>query len=429
MPEAALGPFPELDGHDHAAAFDAADSLSAVIDTFVVTDPALLYLDGNSLGRLPAAAAGRVREVVDHDWGQRLIRSWNEGWWDAHVRLGDVLAPVIGARPGEVIISESTSTNLFKLVVAALRMRPDRHTIVTDDLNFPTDNHVLSGVTDLVPGASVTTIASPDGIHGSMDALRAALNDDVAVISLSHVCFKSGWIWDIGAVTAAAHAAGAMVVWDCSHSVGSVPVELAAHGADMAVGCTYKYLNGGPGAPAFAYVRRDLQEHFDNPVTGWWGHAAPFSFDLDFEPADNIRRVHVGTVPVLSLVAAEAGITQVAEIGIEAIRAKSIALTTMMVELADRHLSPLGFSLASPRNAHQRGGHVSLAHPEGYAIARALIETSKVIPDFRAPDVVRLGLSPLTTSFMDVHTAVGRIRHVVAEGVHHGFGDDASPVT
>ncbi|HKJ56409.1 MAG TPA: kynureninase [Nitriliruptoraceae bacterium] len=423
------GPFPDLDGHDRAVALDAADPLSGLLDQFVVTDPDLLYLDGNSLGRLPAAAAKQVRHVVDHDWGDRLIRSWNEGWWDAHVRLGDALAPVVGARPGEVIISESTSTNLFKLAMAGLRMQAGRHTIVTDDLNFPTDNHVLAGVADVVPGGRVVTVTSPDGIHGDMAALRAALDDDVAIVSLSHVAYKSGWIWDIGEVTSAAHDAGAMVLWDCSHSVGAVPVDLAAHDADMAVGCTYKYLNGGPGAPAFAYVRNDLQERFANPITGWWGHAEPFSFDLDFRPAPDIRRVHVGTVPMLSLLAAEAGITMVADTGIDAIRAKSIALTSLLVDLADQHLAGEGFSLASPRRAEQRGGHVSLAHEHGWGITRALIEQAAVVPDFRAPDVVRLGLSPLTTSFLDVHTAVGRIREVVRSGGHLAHDDDSSPVT
>ncbi len=429
-PVIARGPFPGLDGFDRARVADEQDPLADLAARFVVVDPDLLYLDGNSLGRLPLAAVDRVAEVVRHEWGDRLIRSWNEGWWEAPTRIGDLLAPVVGARPGEVIISESTSTNLFKLAVAALRARPGRHTIVTDDLNFPTDNHVLAGVADLVgEGSRVVTVASPDGVHGSMDDLLAAIDEDTSLVSLSQVCFKSGWLWDVGAVTAAAHRAGALVLWDCSHSVGSVPVDLAAHDVDLAVGCTYKYLNGGPGAPAFTYVRADLQDDVANPITGWWGHSDPFSFDLDFAPAAGIRRTHVGTMPMLSLLGAEPGIAMVAEVGIDAIRARSVALTTMLVDLFDTHLAPLGFTLASPRDPARRGGHVSIAHPDAWGVTRALLAEADVVPDFRAPDVVRLGPSPLSTSFVEVHTAVGRIVEVVRTGRHLAHGDDAAAVT
>lgn len=424
-----LGPFADMTGHDRAVALDAEDALSSVRDQFVVEDPDLLYLDGNSLGRLPRAAIDRVDEVVANEWGVRLIRSWNEGWWDAPVRLGEVLAPIVGARADEVILSESTSTNLFKLAVAALRARPGRHTIITDDLNFPTDNHVLAGVADLVADTRVVTVASSDGVHGDMTALRAALDDDTALVSLSQVAYKSGWIWDIGQVTRAAHDVGAMVLWDCSHSAGSVPVDLAAHEADLAVGCTYKYLNGGPGAPAFVYVRRDLQRQLANPITGWWGHEDPFGFDLQFRPADDMRRFHVGTMPMLSLLGAQPGIAMVAEVGIEAIRAKSIALTTFLVDLFDEHLSGLDFELASPRDPDRRGGHVSLRHDQAWAITRGLIHQAKVLPDFRAPDVVRIGLSPLTTSFADVHAAVGRLHALVAGDHHLAHLDDESVVT
>lgn len=426
MTDVTLGPFPGLAGHDRATELDGDDPLAGMRDRFVVDDPDLLYLDGNSLGRLPRDAVDRVEEAVRHEWGDRLIRSWNEGWWDAQVGIAAQLAPVLGCRPDEVILSESTSTNLFKLAVAAMRARPGRATIVTDDLNFPTDNHVLAGVADLLD-ARLVTVASPDGIHGDPAALAAALDDDTALVSLSHVAFKSGWVWDVGEVTRAAHAAGALVLWDCSHSVGSVPIGLADHDVDMAVGCTYKYLNGGPGAPAFVHVRHDLQQHLSNPITGWWGHAEPFSFDLEFRPSDDMRRFHVGTMPMLSLLAAEAGIAMVGEVGIDAIRAKSVALTEFMVELADVHLGDLGFRLASPRDPDDRGGHVSLAHEHAWAITRGLIERAGVIPDFRAPDVVRLGLSPLTTSFADVHAAVGRI-HALVAGDHHlaHVNDDAT---
>lgn len=425
-----LGPFPDVDGHGDAAALDAENPLVAHRDTFVVADPDLLYLDGNSLGRLPAQAAEIVEDTTHRQWGERLIRSWNEGWWEQQVALGDLLAPVIGARAGEVIISESTTTNLFKLAVAALRARPDRHVVITDDLNFPTDNYALGGAVELLGGdRRVRTIASDDGIHGPTEAIIAALDEDVALLSMSHTCFKSGFVYDLPRLTAAAHDVGAMVLWDLSHSAGSVPVDLSAHEVDLAVGCTYKHLNGGPGSPAFLYVRHDLQDQLDNPITGWWGHEDPFAFDLDFRPVHGIRRFHVGTMPMLSLNAIEAGVRQVAEVGIDTIREVSVSLTSFLVEQADEHLTGLGFTLASPRDPERRGSHVSLAHPEGWPITRALIEEAAVLPDFRAPDNLRLGIAPLYISHVDVHTAVQRIARVVRAGLHEQHRGQRAAVT
>jgi kynureninase len=424
-----FGPFPGASGHDRALALDAADPIAAERATFVVTDPDLLYLDGNSLGRLPAAASAVVGDVTHRQWGDRLIRSWNEGWWELPERLGALLAPVVGAGADEVLVSESTSTNLFKLAVAAARARPGRTRIVTDDLNFPTDVHVLDGVARLLGGLEVEVVPSPDGVHGPDAALRATLDDDVALVSLSHVAYRSGHVHDLAGLTSAAHEVGALVLWDCSHSVGSVPLGLAAAGADLAVGCSYKHLNGGPGAPAWLYVRRDLQQELENPITGWFGHAEPFGFDLAFTPAEGIRRFHVGTTPVLSMAAAEAGFAQVARVGIDAVRAKSVALTTFLVEQSDEHLAPLGFTLASPRDPAVRGGHVALRHDDAWPITRALIEDAKVLPDFRSPDVLRLGLAALTTSFLDVHTAVQRIATVVRDGLHEAHRGAEAVVT
>lgn len=425
-----LGPFPDVAGHERALELDAANPLLTQRTAFVVDDPDLLYLDGNSLGRLPSAALETIEATARRQWGDRLIRSWNEGWWEQQLALGDLLAPVVGARRGEVMISESTTTNLFKLAIAALRARPDRRVVVTDDLNFPTDNYALAGAADLLGGGRhVRTVRSADGVHGATDDLLAALDDDVALLSLSHTCFKSGFVHDLPRLTAAAHEAGAMVLWDLSHSVGSVPVGLAANDVDLAVGCTYKYLNGGPGAPAFLYVREDLQEHLHNPIAGWWGHEDPFGFDLEFRPTDGIRRFHVGTMPMLSLNAIEDGIRQVAEVGIDVIRDVSVSLTTFLVEQADEHLADLGFTVASPRDAAHRGSHVSLAHPDGWPITRALIEEAAVLPDFRAPDNLRLGIAPLYVSHEMVHTAVQRIATVVRDDLHEPYRGTSAAVT
>ncbi len=425
-----LGPFPDIEGWDEAVERDGRNPLLAQRDAFVIDDPDLLYLDGNSLGRLPSAALGDVEDTARRQWGDRLIRSWNEGWWEQQLQLGDLLAPIVGARAGEMIVSESTTTNLFKLAVAALRARPGRSVIVTDDLNFPTDNYALAGAASLLgEGRRVETVRSPDGINGATDDLFAALDDDVALLSLSHTCFKSGFVYDLPRLTAAAHEAGAMVLWDLSHSAGSVPVDLAANDVDLAVGCTYKYLNGGPGSPAFLYVRKDLQDQLENPIAGWWGHEDPFGFDLDFRPTDGIRRFHVGTMPTLSLNAIEAGARQVAEVGIDTIREVSVSLTSFLVEQADAHLADLGFTVASPRDPDRRGSHVSLAHPDGWPITRALIEEAKVLPDFRAPDNLRLGIAPLYVSHQMVHTAVQRIAAVVRDDLHEAYRGTRTAVT
>lgn len=424
-----LGPYPDAPGHADAVAADEASPLRLMRDRFVVTDPDLIYLDGNSLGRLPRATARRLRDVVDDQWGDRLIRSWNEGWWEAQLRLGDMIAPVIGARAGEVVVSESTTTNLHKLALGACRARPESHTIVTDDLNFPTDNHALSGVADLL-GLDVATARSPDGVHGPVGEIERLLRGGrVALLSLSQTCFRSGYTYDVRHLTELAHEAGALVLWDLSHSAGSVPVDLTAAGVDLAVGCTYKYLNGGPGSPAFLYVRRDLQQQLHNPIRGWWGHEDPFGFDLDFRPADDVRRFHVGTMPMLSLLAIEDGVSMVAEAGVETLREQGIALTERFVALADQHLAPLGFELASPRDPARRGSHVSLTHDDAWPIARALIEDARVVPDFRAPRDLRFGFAPLYVGHEAVHTAVHRVVAVVQQGLHERHRTAITAVT
>lgn len=414
-----------------AAELDAADPLARFRDQFIVTDPDLIYLDGNSLGRLTSGVQERIEKVLESEWGDRLIRAWNEGWWEASARIGDKLAPLLGAAPGQVIISDQTSLNLFKLSVSSLRLRPGRHRIITDDLNFPSDLYVLQGVVDLLgQGHQMIRIGSKDGgITPDLEALLNAINQDTALVSLSHVTFKSGYLYDVSSVTERAHRAGALVLWDLSHSAGAVPVALDAWNVDMAIGCTYKYLNGGPGAPAFLYVCDRLQADAHSPIWGWWGQARPFNFDLDYAPAPGIQRFLSGTAPILSLLAIEPALAPVLEAGVDAIRQKSMALTNYALALSDSKLAPLGFALGSPREVSRRGSHVSLQHAEGYRINRALIEDAKVIPDFRAPDNIRLGFSPLYVSFQDVWEGIERIRRVVTDRLYEKYPKQRLAVT
>ncbi len=424
-----LGPYPADAGYEEATARDAADPLADFRSRFVSDDPNLIYLDGNSLGRLPRKAIRLIDEVVEGQWGDRLIRSWNEGWWDLQLELGDLMAPLIGAAPGDVIISDSTSVNLFKLAMAAVQSRPGRHTIVTDDLNFPSDVYVLGGIARMLGDQYRLVVIESDGVHGPLDALADSIDSDTALVSLSHTSFKSGYTYDLGVMTRMAHDAGALVLWDLSHSVGAVPIDLGGSNTDLAVGCTYKYLNGGPGSPAFLYVRSDLQSTLENPITAWWGHTDPFALDLDFVPTPGIRRFHTGTMPIVSMAAIRAGVNDVAEAGMDRIRSKSVLLSDYVISMWETHLEGLGFTLGSPRDPAWRGSHVALAHPEGWPITRALIDAASVIPDFRAPDTLRFGLSPLYTSFLDVHTAILRLKAVVETGIYEDFRHVSVTVT
>src|SRR5215207_1534144 len=411
-----------------AEALDAADPLAPFRDRFVVADPELIYLDGNSLGRLPAATSERLRRAVEDEWGRGLIRSWSE-WIELPRRVGDAIATgVLDARPGEVLMSDSTTVNLYKLAAAALDARPGRRIIVTDDDNFPTDLYVLQGLAD-ARGLELRTVHSD--IDAGLDGaeLRRALDDDVALVSLSHVAYRSGALLDMPAITAAAHEAGALTLWDLSHSAGSVPVPLSSSGADLAVGCTYKYLNGGPGAPAFLYVRSELQDQLRQPIWGWFGQRDQFEMGRRYDPQPGIDRFAVGTPPVLGLYGAEEGVRLIAEAGIDRLRAKGSALTSYLIELADEHLAPLGFTVASPRDPAGRGSHVSLHHAQAWQVCQALIERGKLLPDYRTPDRLRLGLAALTTSFADVWDAVDRLRNLVGASEHLAYPAERSRVT
>lgn len=413
-----------------AQELDRRDPLAGYRDAFVIDDPELIYLDGNSLGRLPERTRSHLHDAIDRGWGRNLIRSWGEGWFDAPVRVGDAIAPLIGAAPGQVVVADSTSVNLFKLALAALEHQAPRTKIVSDEMNFPSDLYVLQGAARLRGVDTTLDLLQPasDGIHADEARLRGAIDEDTALVVLSHVTFKSGYMFDAAEVTDRAHEVGALILWDLSHSAGSALVELDAWGADLAVGCSYKYLNGGPGAPAFLYVRTDLQDELVSPIWGWFGQSSPFGFDLGYTPTEGIRRFLVGTPPVLSLLAIEEGVAQVHHAGMPAVRAKSKALTAYLMDLVDEVLTPLGFSVGTPRDPARRGSHVTLQHPDAYRMSRAMIDAG-IVPDFREPDNIRLGVAPLYTTFLELCEAVERIRHIVEQRQHEGYGVDRAAIT
>jgi kynureninase len=420
----------DADALAEARRLDAADPLARFRREFVVSDPRLVYLDGNSLGRLPRQAASRLRKAIEREWGGRLIRGWGDGWFTASQRIGAKFATLAGAAADEVVVSDSTTVNLFKLMVAALRARPGRRTVVTDDMNFPTDLYVLQGAIELLgQGHRLVVVKSEDGLTVSEAALARAIDGDTALLTLSHTAYRSAFVHNLAAVTALAHRAGALALWDLSHSIGAMPIGLAVAGADLAVGCTYKYVNGGPGAPAFLYVRRDLQESLANPLWGWFGRRDQFDMAPDYSPAPGILRFLVGTPPILSLLAVEPGVDLLLDAGMDRVRAKSVAQTEYLVRLWERELQPLGFALNSPRDSARRGSHISLGHPEALRIDRALIDEMAVLPDFRYPDNLRLGIAPLYTSFADLHEAVTRIARVVRDRRYERYPAERPAIT
>jgi len=418
----------------YARALDNDDPLAIFRDEFVIPDANLVYLDGNSLGRLPRKTGTILSEVIRHEWGERMIRSWNEGWMDAPRRIGEQIANLVGAQSDELLIADSTSINLFKLVISALNANPGRLRIVSDKFNFPSDLYILQGIIELLGNRhELVLIDSQDGITISDEEIVKAINQNTALVCLTHVAFKSAFMYDLWRVTELSHRMGAMILWDLSHSVGAVPLSLNESGADLAIGCTYKYLNGGPGAPAFLYVRRDLQEHLISPIWGWIGSKNPFNFDLSYSPAEGIDRFQVGTPPILSMRSIEAGLEILNRAGMERLRSKSVKQTEYLIYLADQWLLPIGFSLGSPRNPNQRGSHISVRHPEAYRINRAMIDSPppalKVIPDFREPDNIRLGIAPIYTRFTDINLALQRIRQIVEDKIYSDYSPQKMTVT
>ena len=411
-----------------AEALDAADPLAAFRARFAgAGEDGLLYLDGNSLGRMPVETPAALARVVEEEWARGLVRSWSS-WVGAATRVGDLLAEgVLGARPGEVLVADSTTVDLYKLLVAAADARPGRDVLVCSADDFPTDRYVVAGVAQ---SRGMTVREVPADVDEGLDAavLAAALDERVAVVVLSAVAYRSGALADVAAVTRLARKAGALVVWDLSHAAGAVPVDLAADGVDLAVGCTYKYLNGGPGAPAFLYVRRELQEQLRQPIWGWFGQRDQFAMGPAYDPVPGVERFAVGTPPVLALAAVEVGARLVAEAGVDRLAAKGRALGQLVVALADAWLAPHGVALASPRDPARRGAHVTLASPSAWQLTQALVDRG-VVPDFRTPDRVRLGPAPLYTRFVDVWDAMDRFRQVLADRAHEGYPTERSRVT
>jgi len=385
-----------------ARTLDAADPLAAMRTRFALPD-GLIYLDGNSLGALPHATGAAVVEVVERQWGADLITSWNRhGWIDAPATLAAKLAPLIGAAADEVLVCDSTSINLFKLLAAALAATPGRRVILSERGNFPTDLYIAEGVARMLPGVELRTVERAE--------IAAALDDQVAVLMLTHVDYRSGERHDMAALSAAAREAGVLSLWDLSHSAGALDIALNASGADLAVGCGYKYLNGGPGAPAFLYVAANLQDRLDSPLTGWMGHQAPFAFDDDYRPAAGIARFLVGTPPIIAMAALAAGLATFDGATMREIEAKAASLTDFFIACVEARCPSL--ELASPREAAKRGSHVSFRHPQAYAVMQALI-AGGVIGDVRMPDLIRFGFAPLYNCHEDAFLAAERLGEIL----------------
>jgi kynureninase len=406
------------------AALDAADGLASLREQFELPQ-GLIYLDGNSLGARPKAALARAREVIAQEWGTDLIRSWNTaGWFELPARLGDKLAPLIGANGDEVVVTDSTSINLFKVLTAALDMQahsPERRDIVSERSNFPTDLYIAQGLASwLDRGYRVRLVDSAADLHAAIDA-------HTAVVMLTHVNYRTGHLHDMPALSAHAHAQGALIVWDLAHSAGAVPVDLHRADADFAVGCTYKYLNGGPGAPAFVWVPARHQARFRQPLSGWWGHASPFAMQTDFEPTSGIRRALCGTQPIVSLALVECGLDVFGQTDMTAVRRKSLALTDLFIQLVESRCARHPLQLVTPREHAQRGSQVSFLHPEGYAVMQALIGRG-VIGDYREPGIIRFGFTPLYTRFVDVWDAVDVLKEILDQN-NYTVGAQRAAVT
>jgi kynureninase len=388
---------------EDARACDAADPLADWRSHFLLPE-GIIYLDGNSLGALPAATPGVLARVTETEWGRHLISSWNRhDWIGASQRVGARIAPLIGAEADEVIVADSVSVNLTKLIAAALALRPGRGVILSEPGNFPTDLYMVQGLERM--GLCSLRLAP-------VEDFAQALDGDVAAVLLSQVHYKSAAVHDMAALTAAAHAHGALTIWDLSHAVGAMPVALNPTGADFAVGCGYKYLNGGPGAPAFAFAARRHHAGLEQSICGWMGHAAPFAFDDAYAPAPGMKRLLAGTPPILSLAALEVGVRLIGDIGVSALHAKSMALSQCLIDDVSATCADFGIALASPPEAGARGSHVALRHPEAYPICQALIAAG-VVGDFRAPDILRFGIAPAYVSFEDIWTAARRLEAVL----------------
>jgi kynureninase len=386
---------------------DRADPLREFRNRFDLPE-GVIYLDGNSLGAMPRATPECVREVVQDQWGRDLIRSWNKhGWIDLQQRIGAKIGRLIGAREGETVVADTTSVNLFKALAAALELRPERRAIVSESSNFPTDLYIAEGLVRHLGRGHTLRLAEADDIE-------AAINDDVAVVMLTHVNYRTGRMYDMQRITERVHARGAIMLWDLSHSTGAVPVDVTSANVDFAVGCGYKYLNGGPGAPAFVYIARRHQAHVTPVLSGWLGHASPFAFEPSYRPAEGINRLIVSAAPILSLKALEVGVDLMLEASIDALRAKSVQQTEIFDALVRQEVGDDTFALVSPRAPEMRGSQLCYAHEDGWPIMQALIDRG-VIGDFRAPDILRFGFTPLYVGYVEMWDAVEILREIMAE--------------
>lgn len=390
---------------DFFLALDNGDELADFRTEFHLPE-GLIYLDGNSLGMMPKSAKARALDVVEREWGEDLITSWNKnGWFHLAEKLGDKIAGLIGAGPGEVMACDATGLNLYKLLSMALDMRSDRKVIVMEGSNFPTDNYMAQGLIGQLGRGHEIRFAEKDEILN-------AITEDVAVVSLTQVHYKTGHLLDMKAITEKAHEVGALVIWDLCHSAGALPIDLNGCQADFALGCGYKYLNGGPGAPAFIYVAKRHQGAAHQPLTGWWSHAAPFAFERDYRPADNIWQTLTGTQPILSLAVLECGLDIMGRADMVKLREKSLNLSGYFIDLVEEHCGDFGLTLATPRAREDRGSQVSFRHEKGFAIMQALI-ADKVVGDFRAPDIIRFGFTPLYTRYVDIWDAVMCLKNIM----------------
>lgn len=418
---------------DRVRALDAADPLAAFRAAFVIDDPSQCYLDGNSLGRLPIATAEAVERMIRDEWGRELVSGW-ERWVDLAQRVGDHLGTtVLGAAPGQTLVTDTTSVNFYRLVRAALRDRPDRRTIVIDEANFPTDRYIIQGIAaDL--GYRLVTIPNEDPSVAAYeritpDVLRGYLSDDVALVTLQVINYRSGARQDVAALTALAHEHGAHLLWDASHAVGALDLQFDAWGVQLAVGCTYKYCNAGPGAPAWMYVRGDLQERLRTPIDGWFGQRDQFAMGPVFERAAGMRGFQIASPSIIGLTCVDASMGIIEQAGMAAIEAKCAAGTDLMLDLVDEWLAPLGFDVETPRIASERGGHLSLTHDHAPQIALAMRKLSNVIPDFRQPRTIRVAISPLYNSYAEIYEGFKRLRDLVSTKAYKAVSIEGARVT
>jgi kynureninase len=386
--------------------WDLEDPLARHRETFVLPE-GVIYLDGNSLGPLPRRVADEIQVTVEQQWGQGLIRSWNDaGWFDAAERVGELIAPLIGARLGEVIVADSMSINLFKLLVGWLQPQAGDQVILCEEGSFPTDLYILDSVAEVLPQVRVKRV--------SREQLLKELTPDIAVLFLSHVDYKSSYCWDLAAVTAKAHDVGAWTVWNLAHSAGAMPLDMTQAQVDAAVGCGYKYLNGGPGAPSFVYLAQRHQQNLNQPLKGWFGHAMPFDFAASYQPAENMKRLLCGTPPILSMAGLEASLRDWQQVDLLAVREKSVRLSELFRQLVQQQCPTDSLSLASPEEPGRRGSHLAFHHPEAYSVMQALIAEG-VIGDFRGPDLLRFGFAPLYVRYQDIWDAVEVLASVLSE--------------